>query len=217
MKAPRRVHAGARRMVERLRNAGVCSEDVLLAMLHVPREAFLPEAVRSRAYEDVRLPIGLGQTISLPWTVARMSELVGPVRGKRVLEIGTGSGYQAAVLAELGAIVFTVERHADLARRASEVLRRLGYLNVTVKHFDGTYGWAAEAPYEAILAAAVGPEIPRPLVQQLADGGRLVLPVAHEREQRLIRVVRSEAQESVEDCGPASFVPLIGRFGYDES
>lgn len=202
-------------MVERLRQAGIKSEAVLDAMLHVPREAFVPAAVRGRAYEDERLPIGLGQTISLPWTVARMTELAGAIAGSRVLEVGTGSGYHAAVLSQMGAIVFSVERHADLARRAGATLRQLGFLSVTVKHFDGTYGWAAEAPYAAILAAAAGPEVPSTLVAQLATRGSLVLPVLRDGEQRLVRVTRLETGSIEEDCGAASFVPLIGRYGFE--
>jgi protein-L-isoaspartate(D-aspartate) O-methyltransferase len=213
----RRPHQGRARLVARLREQGIGDEAVLAAMGRAPREAFVPELLRPRAYDDVRLPIGLGQTISQPWTVARMSELAAVGPHERVLEIGTGSGYQAAVLAELGAIVFSVERHGELARRSAAALRAEGYLSVTVKHFDGTYGWAAEAPYRAILTTAAGPGIPRPLVDQLAEGGRLVLPVARGDEQRLV-VVRREGDDAVEeDCGPASFVPLIGRYGYADA
>ncbi len=207
--------AALRRLVDGLRQAGIRSEEVLAAIGRVPRHEFVPEPIRFRAYEDVRLPIGLGQTISQPWTVARMCELAGDIDGRRVLEIGTGSGYHAAVLAELGAIVFSLERHGALAAAAARTLRRLGYLQVSVKQFDGTYGWAAEAPYAAIIATAAGPAIPGTLVRQLAEGGRLVLPVAEERAQRLVRVTRlSDGGVEREDCGPASFVPLIGRFGY---
>ncbi|GAB4370663.1 MAG: protein-L-isoaspartate(D-aspartate) O-methyltransferase [Acidobacteriota bacterium] len=207
--------AQARRLVERLRERGIRSQAVLDAIARVPRQEFVPEPIRFRAWEDVRLPIGLGQTISQPWTVARMCELAGDVAGRRVLEIGTGSGYHAAVLAELGAIVFSVERHAGLADRAARTLRRLGYLGVSVKQFDGTYGWAAEAPYAAIVTTAAGPDVPDALVRQLGPGGRLVLPVARGGGQRLLVVRRAEDGEVIEtDCGPASFVPLVGRFGY---
>ena len=204
-----------RRMVQRLRAQGIRDEAVLGAMERVPRERFVPDAVRLRAYEDGRLPIGLGQTISQPWTVARMSELLEPRPGMRVLEIGTGSGYQAAVLGEMGAIVYSVERHATLARRSAAVLGELGYLSVTVKHFDGTYGWAAEAPYGGIIATAAGPEIPQPLVSQLAEGGRLVLPIARDgAHQRLVVIQREEAGVVESDHGPASFVALSGSYGY---
>jgi protein-L-isoaspartate(D-aspartate) O-methyltransferase len=202
-------------MIQRLRTQGIRDEAVLGAMERVPRERFVPDAVRLRAYEEGRLPIGLGQTISQPWTVARMTELLQPRPGMRVLEIGTGSGYQAAVLGELGAIVYSVERHATLARRSAAMLRELGYLSVTVKHFDGTYGWAAEAPYGGIIATAAGPEIPQPLVNQLGEGGRLVLPIAREDgTQRLVVIERRGDQVHQTDHGPASFVPLIGRYGY---
>ena len=206
----------ARRLVAALRRRGIRSEAVLAAIARVPRQEFVPEPIRFRAWEDASLPIGRGQTISQPWIVARMCELAGEIADRRVLEIGTGSGYHAAVLAELGAIVFSVERHAALARRAARTLRRLGYLRVSVKQFDGTYGWAAEAPYAAIITTAAGPEIPEPLVRQLAAGGRLVLPLAEGSRQRLVVVTRrADGRVVREDCGPASFVPLIGRFGYD--
>ncbi len=205
------------RMVERLAAQGIADARVLEALGQVPRELFVPQALRTQAYEDVRLPIGLGQTISQPWTVARMSELLAAPRGTKVLEIGTGSGYQAAVLAALGLIAFSVERHADLARDSAERLRRLGYLGVSVHHFDGTYGWAAWAPYRAILVTAAGPEVPVPLLRQLEDGGRLVIPLAREDgEQRLTVVVRRGGLFDEEDHGPADFVPLIGRYGFEE-
>ncbi len=206
-----------RQMVARLRQQGIRDERVLEAMLRVPRELFLQEGLRGQAYADARLPIGHGQTMSQPWTVARLAELLAAPQGTRVLEIGAGSGYQAAVLVEMGLIVFTVERHAGLARSASTRLRELGYLGATVKHFDGTYGWAAMAPYHGIIVTAAGPEVPPALVRQLAPEGRLVLPrAAADGSQRLV-VVRRELDESLaeEDHGPASFVPLIGRYGYE--
>ncbi len=205
------------RMVDRLRAQGIAERRVLEAMAAVPREAFVPEALRGRAYEDERLPIGEGQTMSLPWTVARMCELLGAAPGARVLEIGSGSGYHAAVLAAMGLIVFSVERHATLARDAAQRLRSLGYLSATVKHFDGSYGWAAQAPYSGILVTAAAPEIPSALVGQLEPGGRLVLPLAREpegREQRLVVVTLDAGRLVEQDHGEASFVPLIGRFGY---
>lgn len=207
--------AARRRMVERLKGQGISDPRVLDAMAQVPRELFLPTALRGQAYEDVRLPIGQGQTISLPWTVARMSELVGVPPGGRVLEIGTGSGYQAAVLAAMGLIVFSVERHAPLARESAERLRKLGYISVSVNHFDGTYGWAAWAPYKAIIVTAAAPEVPVPLLRQLEDTGRLILPVAKGNEQRLTVVYRSGGRLREEDFGSADFVPLIGKYGYD--
>lgn len=205
------------RMVERLRAQGIKDERVLTAMGVVPREKFVPEGLQGRAYEDERLPIGEGQTISLPWTVARMSELLQAPPGTRVLEVGAGSGYQAAVLAKMGLIVFAVERFASLARTAAKTLRTLNYLSATVKHFDGTYGWAALAPYSGILVSAAAPEVPSALVQQLRDGARLVLPLVQGEEQRLIVVTRKANGTTQHDCGPASFVPLVGRFGFPKS
>jgi len=206
------------RMVAELREAGIRDERVLAAMAAVPRERFVPEAFRGRAYASRRVPLGLGQTMSLPWTVARLAELLGAPPGSRVLEIGTGSGYQAAVLAEMGLRVYTLERHARLARQAARILRELGYLSVTVKHFDGTFGWAAEGPWRGIVATAAGPRVPRVLVDQLAVGGRLVLPVAGAGgEQRLLVVTRLPGGRTRrEDAGPASFVPLVGRYGWQE-
>lgn len=205
-------------MVDRLRSQGILDERVLAAMLAVPRERFVPAALRGQAYDDARLPIGQGQTISQPWTVARLAELLGVEPGGKVLEIGAGSGYQAAVLAEMGLRVYSVERHAELARGAAEVVRELGYLSVTIKHFDGTYGWAAMAPYDGIVVTAVAPETPQPLVRQLDAGARLVLPRARgDGCQRLIVVTRDSGGRVVEeDHGAASFVPLIGRYGYEE-
>ncbi len=208
-----------RRMVRRLVEQGIRDERVLAAMARVPREKFVPEGVAGRAYAEERLPIGYGQTISHPWTVARLAELLRAVEGAKVLEIGSGSGYQAAVLAEMGARVFSVERHAPLARRAARTLKSLGYLRATVKQFDGTYGWAAMAPYEGIVVTAGGPDIPDTLVGQLVVGGRLVLPVAADGggPQRLVVVTRTRLGRREEDHGPASFVPLIGRFGYTDA
>lgn len=203
-----------RRMVERLKKQGIAHPRVLAAMSVVPRERFLAEGLRGRAYEDERLPIGEGQTMSLPWTVARMSELLEAPAGTRVLEIGAGSGYQAAVLGKMDLIVFAVERFASLARAASQTLKELGYLAVTVKHFDGTYGWSAQAPFAGILVSAAAPQIPAALLEQLRDGGRLVLPLVRGEEQRLVVITKRGQKVSEEDHGPASFVPLVGRFGF---
>ncbi len=205
------------RLVERLRGQGIADARVLDAIGAIPRERFVPEALRGQAYEDVRLPIGLGQTISAPWTVARMSELLAAPKGSKVLEIGTGSGYQAAVLAAMGLIVFSVERHADLARTAAERLRAMGLLNVSVHHFDGTYGWAAWAPYRSIIVTAAGPEIPATLVKQLDDGGRLVMPLVRDGQQRLVVASRGLAGVlATQDHGAADFVPLVGRYGFPQ-
>ncbi|RMG44820.1 MAG: protein-L-isoaspartate(D-aspartate) O-methyltransferase [Acidobacteria bacterium] len=201
-------------MVARLRRQGLRDPRVLAALAAVPRERFVPEALASRAYEDARLPIGEGQTISHPWTVGRLAELLQVSAGDKVLEVGTGSGYQAAVLAAMGLRVFSLERRPALARSAAARLRELGFLGVTVKNFDGTYGWAAEAPFDGIVVTAGGPEVPPALLRQLRDGARLVMPIARDGRQRLLVVTRQGKRFVEEDHGPASFVPLIGRFGY---
>ncbi|MBA2645907.1 MAG: protein-L-isoaspartate(D-aspartate) O-methyltransferase [Pyrinomonadaceae bacterium] len=204
------------RMVERLRDHyGIRDERVLDVMRDVPRHFFVPEALQSRAYGDHALPIDANQTISQPYIVARMSELLELDARSRVLEIGAGSGYQTAVLSRLAAQVYAIERIGDLAREAQARIRAQGIYNATVKCFDGTLGWSAHAPYDAILVAAGGPDVPEPLKAQLKIGGRLVLPVGAVREsQRLVRVIRTEAGYETEDHGACAFVPLIGRYGW---
>lgn len=203
-------------MVARLRDHyGIYDTRVLEAMRMAPRHFFVPEALQSRAYGDHALPISANQTISQPFIVARMTELLEIDRDSRVLEIGAGSGYQTAVLAQIAAQVYAIERIADLAREAQSRIRELGIYNATVKCFDGTLGWAANAPYDAILVAAGGPTIPEPLITQLKIGGRLVVPVGEARDsQRLIRVVKTEQGRKVEDHGGCAFVPLIGQHGW---
>lgn len=204
-----------RRMVESLRRDGVRSEAVLDAMAEVPRHLFVPPDYRHQAYEaDVSLNIGDGQTISQPRVVAAMTEAaeVGP--GARVLEIGTGSGYQAAVLARLAQFVFTVERIGTLAREAKQRLDGLGVENVSVKVMDGSLGWRAQGPYAAIVVTAAAPEVPAPLVEQLADGGRLVIPVGGRDTQTLTVVERRGGRHQVARLAGACFVPLIGRHGW---
>ena len=203
-------------MVERLRDHyGIRDERVLRVMREVPRHLFVPEALQSRAYGDHALPIAANQTISQPFIVARMTELLELDGQSRVLEIGAGSGYQTAVLARLGAQVYAIERIGELAREAQARIRSLGIYNATVKCFDGTLGWSAHAPYDAVLVAAGGPEVPEPLLQQLKTGGRLVVPIGSIREsQRLVRVTRTERGYEHEDHGACAFVPLIGRYGW---
>jgi protein-L-isoaspartate(D-aspartate) O-methyltransferase len=203
-------------MVERLRDHyHIRDSRVLAAMADVPRHLFVPEALAGRAYGDHALPIAANQTISQPYIVARMSELLELGKDSRVLEIGAGSGYQTAVLAKLAGQVYAIERIAELAREAQSRIRSLGIYNATVKCFDGTLGWSAHAPYDAILVAAGGPEVPDPLLAQLGEGGRLVMPVGPSREsQCLVRVVRTEKGDSKEDHGACAFVPLIGRYGW---
>jgi len=204
-------------MVERLRDHyHIRDPRALDAMRAVPRHLFVPEALQGRAYGDHALPIAANQTISQPYIVARMTELLEADRHSRVLEIGAGSGYQTAVLARVAGQVYAIERIAELAREAQARIRSLGIYNATVKCFDGTLGWSAHGPYDAILVAAGSPEVPEPLLAQLKVGGRLVLPVGATREaQQLIRVVRTEEGYETEEHGPCAFVPLIGRYGWN--
>jgi protein-L-isoaspartate(D-aspartate) O-methyltransferase len=206
-----------RRLVELLSRRGVRTERVLQAMGHVPREAFVPEELAEFAYRDAPLPIGKEQTISQPLIVALMAEAADLKPGDRVLEVGTGSGYAAAVFAELVDEVYTVERHESLAHTAAERLRTLRYDNVHVLHGDGTLGWPEHAPYDAVLVAAGGPRVPPPLVEQLVPGGRIVMPVGEtQRDQRLIRMTLTPEGLQREDLGGVRFVPLIGRRGWPE-
>jgi protein-L-isoaspartate(D-aspartate) O-methyltransferase len=192
------------------------SAAVLGALRKVPREAFLPERLREFAYEDSPLPIDAGQTISQPYIVALMTEALDLQGGERVLEIGTGSGYAAAVLAEIAAEVYTIERIGELVEKAASALEDLGYRNVHVVHADGTLGWAAAAPYDAIIVAAGGPGVPESLKKQLKVGGRLVIPVGTDpRAQELVRVTRISNEEfKSEDIADVRFVPLVGKEGW---
>ncbi len=196
---------------------GVRNPAVLEAMGRVPREAFLPDQFAEFAYQDTPLPIEASQTISQPYIVALMIESVEPHPGDRALEIGTGSGYAAAVLSEVVDEVYTVERHEQLAKLASRRLADLGYAKIKVLHGDGTLGWAEHAPYDVIIVTAGGPQVPKPLLEQLAIGGRLIIPVGDtSRLQRLVRVTRrSQDQFDDEDLGQVQFVPLIGAEGWD--
>lgn len=204
-------------MVERyIKGRGVHDERILQAMRDVPRHMFVPPAVASKAYGDSPLPIGQRQTISQPFIVAKMIELLELRGDEKVLEIGTGTGYQACVLARLAARVYSIERISELAFTARDIMRRLAVNNVSVKVFDGTYGWSDQAPFDRIIVAAAGPEIPEPLIAQLARSGRMVLPIGPEGNQRLARVYRVGTQLKIEDCGGVEFVPLIGRFGWKE-
>jgi protein-L-isoaspartate(D-aspartate) O-methyltransferase len=203
-------------MVERLRDHyRIGDARVLEAMRAVPRHLFVPEALQARAYGDHALPIAANQTISQPFIVARMTELLELDDRSRVLEIGAGSGYQTAVLSKIAAQVFAIERIPELARESQALIRRLEIYNATIKCFDGTRGWSAYAPYDGILVAAGGPNVPEPLLAQLKVGGRLVLPVGERREaQTLIRVLRTEKGFEREEHGACAFVPLIGHHGW---
>jgi protein-L-isoaspartate(D-aspartate) O-methyltransferase len=209
--------AARERMVARdIAGRGVRDERVLAAMRRVAREAFVPESLREAAYDDMPLPIGGGQTISQPYIVAFMVEALQLNGGEKVLEIGTGSGYAAAVLAEIAGEVTTVERLRSLADRAAEIFTQLGYQHIRVLHGDGTLGWPEYAPYDAIVVTAGGPQVPEALKQQLALGGRLVIPVGSGQDsQDLVRVTRRSATAfAVEEIGGVRFVPLIGQQGW---
>jgi protein-L-isoaspartate(D-aspartate) O-methyltransferase len=204
------------RLVEALRAQGIRDLAVLRAIAETPRHLFVPPAQRHRAYEDVALPIGGGQTISRPFTQARYLEALRLTGHERVLEVGTGSGYQTALLAAVAAQVFSVERVRPLAEAAQQVLRDVGLTNVSLLVGDGTLGWSAYAPYDAILVAAGGPEVPPPLVEQLAPGGRLLIPLgAAAGDQVLTLIERTADGVRRRSLGDARFVPLVGEHGFD--
>jgi protein-L-isoaspartate(D-aspartate) O-methyltransferase len=204
-----------REMVERqLRKRGIRDERVLAAMLSVPRHEFVPAELAGEAYTDRPLPIGHDQTISQPFMVAAMAEALELSGGERVLEIGSGSGYQAAVLSLLAREVYTVEMHEDLAVESAERLKRLGYANVHVHVGDGTLGWPEQAPFEGIVVTAAAPDVPPPLVGQLAEGGRLLVPVGTPDEQRLLRVEKHGEEFTQRALYNCRFVPLVGQYGW---
>ena len=204
------------KMVAKLRDYyKIRDERVLDVMNRVPRHLFVPEAIKHQAYRDNALPIAGKQTISQPFIVAKMTELLELAPGAKVLEIGAGSGYQTAVLSQLAQRVFAVERVAHLAEEAQKRLQKLGIGNVTLKCADGTVGWEVYAPFDAILVAAGSPEIPEPLVKQLKIGGHLVIPIGeNQKTQHLIRITRTESAYKTEDFGACAFVPLIGEHGW---
>lgn len=204
------------RMIENHLKARGIKDPVLGAMRQVPREAFVPEEMIEFAYEDSPLPIGEGQTISQPYIVAAMTQQLELSKGDRVLEIGTGSGYAAAILSRIAAEVFTIERHKRLIKAAEKRFRRLGYDNIHIRHGDGSLGWAEHAPYDAIVVTAGSPDVPQPLKDQLAVGGRMVIPIGSTRQrQKLLRVQRkSQNDYQQEDIIPVRFVPLVGAAGW---
>ena len=203
------------RLVRGLADGGIEDERVLGAMAQAPRHLFVDEALRERAYEDRPLPIGHGQTISHPSTVAVMTEALEVDRRARVLEIGTGSGYQTAVLAGLCGNVYSIERLAPLAARARRILDELGHFNVALQVGDGTIGWNAEAPFDAIIVTAATPRLPAPLFAQLRAGGRLVVPLGDEHTQTLVRYRLTGYGEAEEEIiGECRFVKLVGRYGF---
>jgi protein-L-isoaspartate(D-aspartate) O-methyltransferase len=210
------AHLRARMVQDYVAGRGIKDERILQAMRDVPRHLFVPTLVAAKAYGSGALPIGAKQTISQPYIVARMIELLDLTGKEKVLEIGTGTGYQAVVLSKLCAKVFSIERVNELALRAAELIRTLKIYNATVKVFDGTYGWSDQAPFDRIIVAAAAPEVPKPLLEQLSRTGKLVIPIGAEGNQRLARVMRVGTRVQIEDCGTAEFVPLVGKFGWKE-
>ena len=202
------------RLIDRLRAQGITSNAVLEVIRRTPRHIFVDEALASRAYEDTALPIGHGQTISQPYIVARMTELlIGDGSPQRVLEIGTGCGYQTAVLAQLAGSVFSVERIQGLLHQARERLYQLRLHNARLRYADGALGWPEHAPYDGILVAAAAPEVPLALCEQLSPGGRLVAPIGPRGSQRLVLLVREAEGLQQRTLESVSFVPLIGGTG----
>lgn len=203
-------------MIALLKDRGISDARVLRACARVERHLFVPEPFTRRAYEDCALPIGRGQTISQPYTVAFMTQALGVKEGDRVLEIGTGSGYQAAILAEMGARVFSIERVHDLHVQARKILDRLGY-RVATKAGDGTVGWNEFAPYRGIIVTAGAPEVPDPLLRQLAEGASLVIPVGDLDVQSLHVYTRRDEEFDRREVFGFKFVPLIGKMGWSHS
>ncbi len=201
---------------EQLAARGIKDLRVLEAMSQVPRHLFAQESLRHRAYGDHPLPIGENQTISQPYIVGTMTAALGLTGEEKVLEIGTGSGYQTAVVAELARQVFTIERLNNLSRKAQKVLEALHYTNIVFKMFDGTYGWPDQAPFDAILITASAKEIPESLVNQLGEGGKLTAPVGDADEQKLVVLTKTKSRISRRELGACKFVPLIGKYGWRE-
>jgi len=205
------------KLIEELREKGIKDERVLMAIGKIPRHKLVDTALHNRAYTDSALPIGLGQTISQPYTVAAQTELLEVQPGHKILEIGTGSAYQCMVLCELGAEVYSVERHNELYHRAKEALREEGY-KALLKAGDGTLGWSTYAPYDGIIVTAGAPVVPNDLIKQLKIGGLLVIPVGDEVKQMMLRITRvSETEYSQEEFDNFKFVPLIGEKGWDSN
>ncbi|HEY9383674.1 MAG TPA: protein-L-isoaspartate(D-aspartate) O-methyltransferase [Gemmatimonadales bacterium] len=201
-------------LVETLREKGIRDLSVLHAIGTVPRHRFVPDSMRHRAYEDVPLPIGAGQTISQPYVHARSLELLRLKGTDRVLEVGAGSGYQTALLAQLASTVLAVERVPELARAAREALEAVGINNATVVVGDGTLGWRAYAPFDAIVVSAASPSVPGPLIEQLADGGRMVIPLGDQESQILTLVEKRGEEVRSSSATGVRFVPLLGEFGF---
>jgi protein-L-isoaspartate(D-aspartate) O-methyltransferase len=209
--------AQRKRMVDaQLIPRGIRDPLVLEAMGKVAREEFVPKNLRERAYSDNALPIAENQTISQPYIVALMTQALELKGGEKVLEIGTGSGYQAAILAEIAGEVYTVERISALNDRAKEILSKLGYRNIHYKVVNGTLGWPERSPYDAIIVTAGAPKIPEPLMEQLAEGGRMVIPVGDSLDQDLLKIRKVGGEPLTEDLGAVRFVRLVGEYGWEE-
>lgn len=214
-RAHRKYAKRRNKLVETIQGKGIENREVLQAFFAIPRHIFVDTALENRAYEDTALPIGNGQTISQPYTVAVQTELLQVQKGDKILEIGTGSGYQAAILCHLGADVYSVERHEKLYLNAKSILQKLGY-RPHLKCGDGTLGWNAYAPYNGIVVTAGAPIVPDDLVQQLQIGGRLVVPVGTQKSQVMVRITRTGENEFAEEqLNNFKFVPLIGEKGWD--
>lgn len=212
----RRFVRPRKKLVETLRKKGIKDEKVLRAIGSIPRHKLVDTALHTKAYVDTALPIGMGQTISQPYTVAAQTELLEIRPGDKILEIGTGSGYQCMVLCEMGADVYSVERHNELYHRAKEALREQGY-TAMLKVGDGTLGWTTYAPYDGIVVTAGAPVVPEDLIKQLNIGGRLVIPVGDESTQKMLRIIRvSENEYEQEELNNFKFVPLIGEKGWGQ-
>lgn len=212
----RQFRGARRRLIEELQAKGIHDLAVLRAFDEVPRHAFVPTGVQHRAYEDSPLPIGHGQTISQPWVHARYLELLALTGTERVLEIGTGSGFQTALLSKLAGQVFSIERIGPLAEEAQRALQACGVEHVIQRVGDGTLGWPEFAPFDAILVGAASPEVPQPLVDQLAIGGQLLVPIGGREEQVLVRVRRTPVGQERMSLDAMRFVPLIGTHGFSE-
>ena len=214
---PTNFESQRRAMIEeQLRRRGIRDERVLEALFKVPRHEFVPPPTIHLAYEDRPLPIGESETISQPYIVAAMTEAVGVKPGDKALEIGTGSGYQAAILAHLGAKVYTVERNFQLAQAARARLARLGYKEIEVIWGDGSEGYPSAAPYQIILVTAAAPSLPEALLNQLADAGRMIIPLGNLRQQELYLVSRNANEVTTQILDPCQFVPLIGKYGWPD-
>jgi protein-L-isoaspartate(D-aspartate) O-methyltransferase len=208
--------ARERMVQEQIIARGIADARVIAALRKIPRHLFVDAGLVNRAYDDSALPIGDKQTLSQPYMAARMSEALRLGGDEKILEIGTGSGYQTALLAEIGFNVFSVEKLRALSRKARQLLDRLGYQNIALHVGDGTIGWSEHAPYDAIIVTAGAPSPPKPLLEQLAIGGRLVIPVGDEQEQTLVRVSRTRFSYKEERLGECKFVKLLGKFGWRE-